>query len=310
MKKKILIAVDSSIHSHNAMDYALEMGSLMKEAHFVLLNIQPIISQYLLEEALKRPKSKEELNRLYKTHHVNSHQLLETCREKLIRKGLPEDCIEVKTQPRVYSIAEDILKSAEIGSYDAVLVGRSGASGIRELLMGSVTSNLLSQAHFIPLWIVDGSVTSQKVLVAVDGTPSSLKAVDHVSFIFSGNQDVTIEFLNIVPRIGDVCEVDTDTLETADLEEAMLISNEKCITDFSAVSRGILKSAGFSDDQIVFRSEKHMFSPGKAIIDIVKKENFGTIVVGKSSAAETSHVGRVAGHIVQKISDRAVWIIP
>ena len=310
MKKKILIAVDSSIHSNNAMDYALKMGSMMKEASFVLLNIQPIISQYLVEEALKRPKSKEELNRLYKSHHMNSQQFLETCKEKLIRKGVPGDCIEVRTQPRVYSVAEDIIKSAEIGSYDAVLVGRSGASGIRELLMGSVTSNLLSQAHFIPLWIVDGTVTSEKVLVAVDGTPSSLKAVDHVSFIFSENRDLTIEFLNIIPLIRDVCEVDTDTLETAELEEAMLISNEKCITDFSAVARGVLKNAGFSDDQIVFRSEKHMYSPGKAIIDIVKKENFGTVIVGKSDAKETSHVGRVAGHIIQKISDRAVWIVP
>lgn len=310
MRKKILIALDSSIQSHHAMDYALQLAERVKEIDFVLINIQPIISQYLLEDALKSPKSKKELEEVYENNKIKSQHLLEECKKRMTLKGIHSDCIEIKTHPRVDSISGDLLNTASVGSYDAILVGRRGISGLQELLMGSVTSSLLAKADTTPVWVVDGTVESKKIVIVVDGSPCSLRAVDHVSFMLAEVPNITLEFLNIQPRLADVCEIDDLSIETTELEKSMVLSNEKCIADFSGIARDILIKAGFSADQIIFRSEKINMFTAKAIIDVIKKENFGTVVIGKTGAGQSTHIGRITRHVIQKITNRALWVVP
>jgi hypothetical protein len=49
MEKKVLIAVDDSRHSENALRYAAGMAESAGEMSFVLFHVQPMISQYLLD---------------------------------------------------------------------------------------------------------------------------------------------------------------------------------------------------------------------------------------------------------------------
>jgi nucleotide-binding universal stress UspA family protein len=310
MRKKILVAIDASIHSRHALDYALQLSATVKEIDFLLFHVQPMISQYLVEEAVKRSQAKRELDKLYEKNRKAALQLLEECRERLIQQGISADGIETRTIPRIDGIAQDVVSFSEAGSYDAILVGRRGISGLQELLMGSVTANILASSQVTPVWIVNGPVKQENVLIAVDGSPNSLRTVDHVSFIFAGNRDVRLHFLNIMPRLGDYCEIDINTLKTAELEKALLVSNEKCISDFSAIAMGILKKAGFETDQVIFRSEKKKLFTGKAILETAKKEKFGTVVIAKTGAGQSRNMGKVASHVIQKMSDGAVWVVP
>ena len=56
MEKKIVIAVDDSRHSNNAVRYAAGIYEVLKEMKFTLMHVQPTISEYLLDEAKKAPK--------------------------------------------------------------------------------------------------------------------------------------------------------------------------------------------------------------------------------------------------------------
>ena len=51
MDKKILLAVDDSLHSKEAVKYAVAISSTVKDLHYVLFHVQPVISHYLLDEA-------------------------------------------------------------------------------------------------------------------------------------------------------------------------------------------------------------------------------------------------------------------
>jgi len=51
MKKKILLAVDDSIHSADAIKYAVRMSLPVKDVSYTLFHVQPTISQYLLDKA-------------------------------------------------------------------------------------------------------------------------------------------------------------------------------------------------------------------------------------------------------------------
>jgi hypothetical protein len=55
MEKRILMAVDDSIHSHHSLRYAIKMLSGSKDVTFTLFHGQPMISQYLSDEARRDP---------------------------------------------------------------------------------------------------------------------------------------------------------------------------------------------------------------------------------------------------------------
>ncbi|NOY70231.1 MAG: universal stress protein [Deltaproteobacteria bacterium] len=310
MRKKIVIAVDQSLHSKQAMEYAVKIAEVVKEVDFTLLHIQPMISQYLTEEAIRHPKARAELEKVYEKNKKASHQLLEDCKAHMAHKGIDVNCIEIKTQARSHSVAGDILKMAEALPYDAIIVGRRGITGLHELFVGSVTSNLLAGSRVIPIWVVDGRIQSNKILIAVDYSSQSLRTVDHLAYIFSENREVQLQFLNIELQLEDICEIDTEAAQTAELEKVILNSNEKCVSDFSAKAIDILKKAGFTEDQASFVSAKNQFLTGKAILEAVKKGEFGTVVIGKTGTHTSRNMGRVANYIIQKMSDGVVWLVP
>ena len=63
MLRKILIAVDGSMHSKGALAYVASVFKQTSEVQFTLFNVQPIISQYLQEEARTDPRAEVELRR-------------------------------------------------------------------------------------------------------------------------------------------------------------------------------------------------------------------------------------------------------
>lgn len=310
MRKKILVAVDPSVCSRHAMQYAAQMAKLIREIDFVLFHVQPTISSYLVDEAMKRPQARAELDKIVQKNREAALALLAECKSYLAGAGVPAETIDVKTMLRISGIAEDIVNTAQEGAYDAVLVGRRGIGGIQELFMGSVTSGLLACSRVIPVWVVDGPVEFQNIAVAIDGSSQSLRVVDHVAHVFSGSPDVQLAFLNVEPRLGDFCEIDPSLLETAALEGAILDSNRKCVSDFMIKAADMLQKAGIQKDRIVFKSLKSGFFAGRAIMEEVKAGRFGTVVVGKTGAGNSRGLGKVAGHITQKLSDAAVWVVP
>ncbi len=310
MRKKILIATDASLYSRKAMEYATSLAASIGKVDFVLLHVQPMVSQYLAEDAMRLPKVKQELTRVNKKNETISRQLLEECKSFLVSRGVDAGCIAIETQARKGGIAEHILQIAEDRSFDAVVVGRRGLSGLQELFVGSVTTSLLNHSRVIPVWVAGGPFVPDKVLVAVDGSSQSLRTVDHLAYIFSGNGTVRFEFLNIEPLLSRICEIDTTVSETTELEAAILTSNQKCISDFSAQALTIFANAGIEKDRIRFHTLKKQLLTGKAIVDYAQKEKFRTVVIGKSGAGGSSDIGKVAKYAVQKLSDDTVWVVP
>ena len=77
MEKKILITVDGSIHSRKAMEYTVKMESIIKDVHYILLNIQPKISEFLVEDARMDRKARSALKDVISKNQENSLALLD-----------------------------------------------------------------------------------------------------------------------------------------------------------------------------------------------------------------------------------------
>ena len=308
MEKKILLAVDESKHARNAVQYAIGISPRVNQLKYTLFHVQPQISQFLRDEARTNLKTQSAIEKLKKKNAQSAQILLEKYRDYMIDEGVDEAHIELKTAPRGLGLAKDIIEFAQKHRYDAIVVGRRGLTKMQEVFMGSLTSKLIEHSQVIPLWVVDGKVTSHRVLVAVDGSESAFRAVDHVSFIFRGNPHVIITLFHVTPRLKDYCRLDYFT-DDEDLESAVLQSEKRCIDQFLEIVRKKFADAGVSPEQVIVRQTKPRLNVGDAILEEVQKGDYGTVVVGRRGIDRAFYMGSVSNYVLSKTSRRAVWLV-
>lgn len=309
MEKKILIAVDESIHSTRAVDYAVRTASVVKKLTYTLFFVQPTLSQYLLDEAERDMKVKADLKKMIRKNADTAQNILQKHKDRMVRMGIDEKRIETTTRPKVLGVAKDILDYSERGLYDAILLGRRGLSRLQKTVMGSAAAKLVEHSAVIPVWVVDGEVTSNKVMLAVDGSEASVRAVDHVSFMLGGNDQVAITMFHVTPTFRNYCVIDFEEKQV-ELDEFVARGNNRCVDHFYARARQTFRNAGFKENQLELKVVKRALDVAKAIGNEVKKGGYGTVIVGRRGANQAFFFGGVSSQVLDKISGRAVWVVP
>ncbi len=310
MSKKFMIAVDDSIHSKNAVAYAIDLRKTLGDVNFTLVNIQPTISQYLLDEARTKPQALAELEKVNKKNADNSEALLEKYRSQMVATDIPTKNIHRLSGPRKLGVAKDILDAGKGGKFDAIIMGRRGLSNLQEVFIGSVSANVVNNSKDTSVWLVDGKGRSRDIMVAVDGSESSYKAVAHLAHIVGGHPDVKLLFFHVAPRLKDFCPVDFEEAQSDSLEEIILQSDEQCIDQFYAHAKKLLKDAGIQDNQVDYKTGTGVLRIGKMIMDAYLKGDFGTLVVGRRGVNRKYFTGSVSRYLLNHFSDGALWMVP
>jgi nucleotide-binding universal stress UspA family protein len=310
MEKKVLVAVDDSIHSRKAVAYAGRIAAVIQEMRFTLVHAQPALSQFLLDEAARSAVSQLELQKIVARNSQAGQAILDRHWEALVRCGVAEKAIELVSLPRHLGVAKDLLDYAQNSLFDAVLIARRGISSLHQMVVGSVSSDLIKNSQVIPVWLVDGEVRSDGVLVAVDGSETSLRAVDHLAFMLSGNPAARVMFFHVMPRLRDFCEIDLHGEKDAGLEAIVSRSDRHCMDGFFAAAMKKLAAAGFGEKQCEFQTAVTLMGVGDSILKAVREGGFGTMVLGRRGMNKAFFSGSVSNYVVQKLSDAALWIIP
>jgi nucleotide-binding universal stress UspA family protein len=311
MKKKIVIAVDGSIHCAHATRYAAALAPTLPDLNLVLLNIQPALSQYLTQEVGDQSHVRKALANLMAVNERNSRQMLDKARHQLLQSGIAPECIEVRTHVRINGVAQDILDVCQASQYDAVVIGRRGMSRMQELITGSVTANLLAQSQWTPIWMVDGEVTNPKTLLASDGSPNSLRAMDHLAFMFHGNLQAELHVVHVRPRLHDLLALDLAPETLAATEAALGSSMQQHIDAFRGQAEAVMLRNGLKTQQLHIQIIESRFAVAGSIMETAREGGFGAIVLGRSSGAPKSlFVGSVARKVLQKTNNMAVWWVP
>ncbi len=309
MKKRILIAVDDSTYSKKSIEYAAQMKEIITDLSFIIFNVQPTISDYLLHDSKRDAKASAALKKVIAKNENASKELLENYKSQMIKKGVDEKSIDVVTQPKAMGAAKDILLYAKNLLPDAIVLGRRGTSRLQEAFVGSVANAVFEHASVIPIWAVDGKVTSSKIMVAIDGSESSLDAVDHISFMVGANPDVDLTLLHVTPTLRNYCTIDFDK-EGEIVDEVIARGDKQCVDDFYTHAQQRFKAAGINEKQISIKEVKSTINIGKAIVDAAKKGKYGIIVVGRRGMSDSFFMGSVSRYIVNKASNCAVWLVP
>ncbi len=316
MEKKILLAVDDSEHAKNAARYAAMISSAVKNLTYTLFYVQPAVSQYLLDEAAASPKANAALEKLNKKQADQGKRILDDQKTRMVDLGIDSDRIETVTAPRQAGLARDILQYAQGRYYDAIVVGRRGLSRLQEVFMGSLTRNLLEFSETVPVWIIDREITSTGIMLAVDGSASSFRAADHLSFMVGGNPGVTITLFHVTPSARDLVALDSEAsakttkADEKELEEILKSGDRKSMDIFLAHARRMFTQAGLSEDQVTLKAIASQGSIGKQILQEFKKGKYGTLVIGRRGINKSFFMGSVSDYVLNKASDCAVWLVP
>ena len=309
MEKKILLAVDGSVHSRAMLNYVARIRRHLPGLTCCLFHIQSGLSPLLVEEAEHDPRVKAQLDAIAGRNEAHARRVLDDSFTHLQHNGVPLDAIEVITQPRVLGLARDIIVRAETTRYDAIVVGRRGLSGLQKLFMGSLTAKLCAHCEIIPVWVVDGDSPADGFIVAVDGSSNALRAVDHAAFMLTGNRTGRVTLLHVVPRFADHCEIDFHG-DPGLAESVLARGDQRCMDRFTVAATARLQEAGLDPTRIDFKQIKRTTGIGRAILDIARRGRLGTVIIGRRGSGGAFYSGRVCRYVMEKSVQRAFWLVP
>ena len=140
--KKILVAYDGSHQSKQALNWAIDL-SLLSGAQVAAVKV---FEGSRLYPAIAETGGRE-LAAILDQIRREDQQLMDD-----VAKAGKERNIAIKCDILQGNIAEQILKYARDYNYDIIVAGTKGHGALEDLLMGSVTRNLVSLAH-IPVFV-------------------------------------------------------------------------------------------------------------------------------------------------------------
>jgi nucleotide-binding universal stress UspA family protein len=330
-KQRLLVLLDASERSLKTVDY-IRLVQPFKEMRIVLFHVFTGVPDEFwdLQNQTYATHATKELKDWEERKKYEIAVFMEKARETLVAAGFNQADIEINIRQRTRGIARDILDEAGRG-YTAVVMRRRGVGGLDGITLGSVSEKLISAMTFLPVMIAGQFPPGKKILIGVDGSQYSNRAVEYVGEIFGGDgYDVCL--LHVIRGIGGFAPDAPGFIVLPEYAEA---ARSKMTTHLQTL-RAKLIDAGFGPEQIIEKitvlsgtvpspragvltyvggaampARTGVYSRAGAIVSEAEEEGYGTIVVGRKglSAVKEFFMGRVSSKVIHGGRKFTVWVI-
>ncbi len=312
---KMLILVDGSERTLQTVNYVKDFMPGDENTRIVLFHVYSGIPEAYRELA-QEPGCVTALDQLKNRETPEKGKIrahLEQAKNILISGGFPEGSIEIKFHRLEKGVARDIIEEAKKG-YTAVILRRRGMGALKNIILGSVAVKLLQALTFIPILIVGQAPAAKKILLAVDASPASMKAVEFVASLLGG-QGYGVCIFHAIPGLG---AIQFDLFKDCGLEPSEADMSDTCLEAFkSKVAKlfqdvkGRLTASGFESEKISEKIISGICSRSDAIVKEAQDGGFGTIVVGRRglSKVDAFFMGRVGHEVVYGGKQFTVWVV-
>lgn len=307
LTKMIVVAVDGSENALKSLDYLSLLYGPKHNLEVALLYVLPTLPQILIVDEDRKTKLK--LLDIEKKSIQMAERILAEAKDNLLKQGFKEERIKAVQRKKQIGIARDICNFAEAKQADAVLITTRGRSRLEAFFAGEISSKVLEYCRVCPVWIVDGTVKSKRVLIAVDSSENALRAVDHASFMLSGTDcEVTLfhskrHLRRFVPQ---------EVIQAApELEELWKNKAGEEIAPYMKKAKEMLLEAGLSEAQINTKVVDGSRSAASDILKEARSIGCGTIVLGRRgrSGMKEFFMGSITSKVLQDCAGMAVWVI-
>jgi nucleotide-binding universal stress UspA family protein len=297
-KKRLLLAVDGSERALQTVRYACEVEAF-REMEVVLYHVFNSIpeSYYDIEREPKSVKAVRHVRAWETEQRKIIRRYMDDARKVLTDGGHSPEAVSINIHDRRRGVARDIIAEAREG-YHAALIRRRGAGALKNMILGSVTGKLIEKLNFIPLLIAGQKPVNKKLLLAIDDSPCSNRAVAFVANTFGAETDVRIRLLHVHRNENGLFPA-PPVNETGELPPMF------------TVARNMLVGAGIAPENISEKTITGAVSRAGAIVKAAEEGGWGTIVVGRRGLSRVSDffIGRVSNKVVYAGRKETVWIV-
>ena len=309
--KRMLVAVDGSQYAFHAVEYVARhwAPSTLKVNLLYVVPAAPEVFMDLEAQVYFRQTFKGKYAQWKRDMKGVGQSLLDHARSILVEANVPENQVGLILQEQEVGIARDIVAEAKRG-YDAVVIGRRGLSKVEGgFFLGSVCAKIISAMREVPVWVVGGRIQASKLLLAVDGSENSQKAVHYLgSFAKHTSAEITLYHVvrqlsltyatNLIPR-SEKREQKWLTKITRDTESMLSEYAER------------LEKAGVSPSRINTKYTLESSSRSADILREARADNYGTIVLGRRGLSQVRQfiIGRVTSKVISQADGLAVWLV-
>jgi len=315
IQNKMLILVDGSERTIQTVNYVKDFMPVDGNTRIVLFHVYSGIPEEYRELA-QEPTCLTVVDQL-KNREAQEKGKIRECLEQakaiLISGGYSEKSIEIKLRRLEKGVARDIIDEAGKG-YTAVVLRRRGMGALKNIILGSVAVKLLQALTFIPILIVGQAPAVKKVLLAVDASPASMKAVEFVASLLGGH-GYPICIFHAIPGLGairfDLSEACGPALAEVDMSDTCLEAFKLKVARLFQDVKGRLITSGVESEKISEKIISGVRSRSDAIVTEAADGGFGTIVVGRRglSKVEAFFMGRVGHEVVYGGKKFTVWVV-
>lgn len=141
MFEKILVPLDGSDHSVRALTVAVQIAKKF-DGDIILIHVYSNVWPIVMPHATIMPEATGIIPKLIEAAREAGATILADGEKKVKAEG-----VQVETFLREGHTVEEILKTAEEGKFDLIVVGARGLSMIKEILLGSVSDGVMRHAR-------------------------------------------------------------------------------------------------------------------------------------------------------------------
>jgi nucleotide-binding universal stress UspA family protein len=146
MYQRILVATDGSTLSKKAVSSAIAMAKLCG-AELVALKVVPRYPQSYFEGGLALPAS--DIAKIEKQWAEHGQAIVDAIAKSTAAKGLTVKAVTAKSD----LVSEAIITTAKKHKCDLIIMASHGRKGVKRLLLGSETQQVLTHSH-IPVLVL------------------------------------------------------------------------------------------------------------------------------------------------------------
>lgn len=299
LKEKILVTVDGSDRSLETVKHIAKRKPFQKK-HLVLFNVFISLPDFYWDIE-NEPQSRGAVvkAKAWEASKKNKmEQFMKKAQQILFNSGFPKETVTVKIQECEDGIARDIIKEAH-DEYCAVVINRTGAGAISNLLLGSKAVKVIEKLSLVPVFIQGSKPPGNSILIAMDSSECSMQAIDFSGELMGG-LDFNITLLHVVRGAGNMSLSREDIQTQKDDIYAVFDQAKHRLINF-----------GFKPENITSKTIADVSSRAKAIVQEAKKNRHTTIVVGRRGLSKVQEffMGSVSNKVIQLSEEQAVWVV-
>ena len=301
---RLLLPIDGSEPSERAVTFAANLSAFIKDRieHATILHI--ITGHYLSNhlgnvdlraEIILEDKTVKRLKKHYIETEINP--MTENARGKFSRIA---PGVNIDSKVFEGDTAEIIANTADKGHYSTIIMGRRGRSLVTEVLLGSVTSRLLHMDNIGTVYIVGnkvlGNLSSQILLIPLDGSPHALSAIREAAILAKAGlgRIILLSVINIAYCAGRI-----------EMGEDLRPESEEIVNE----GKRLLLEAGTEPEKI-FTSIRYG-RPADVVLKTAEEKGSSLILMGRQGRSTIRDIllGSVSSEVIHRGVDPTIGIV-